>query len=145
MEATMSESQAKGVGFAGMILWIVPAGLILTAMGVYPTWKLGGGDGVRAMLAAKAVVLTVMVASAAIVARISRRGPTSTAFAFVLCGLVVGAVCLACTAGLWSATDLPAEFVGVWVALLFMAMMIAESLKLACWLLRNPPHRNQKP
>ncbi len=140
----MSDLKAAGMDFAGMLRWIVPVAVVTAGIGLYPTWIVGGRSGVHALLAAKAMVLCVKIAAMALVVYIARRGPRAAAYGFVLSGLAAGGLCLAGTALLWAVTDLPAVILAVWVSLIFLVIMIAESLKLARWLLLNPPRRSQR-
>jgi len=137
----MNPTHPMRIGLAGLLGWVVPAGVLVGALGAYPTWALGGGQGLRAQLAAGAIVVGVMCAGGAFVARAARRGPRAAAFGFVRTGLIMAAGSLVMAAASSAAMKLPLAGTLLWTGVFYFAMLIAKSVWLARALRRDarPP------
>ena len=120
------------ISFAALFAWLIPASLVVGALGAYPTWRVSGTPGLLAQLAAGAVVLVVMAASARFICHAASHGPRRAAQSFVAGFLVRVAACAALSAavGHWLA-DLPQQTLLVWTGLFYLVMVLAEAIWLA--------------
>lgn len=128
----MRAIQGVRISAAGMVGWAALPGLLAAGIGAYPTWRLAGGEGMLALLAAGVVVMAVMAASAAVVRRAAARGAAPAAKAFVLGSLIRVAMCILLSAASWQAFDLPGEVLFLWSAVLYVVTLLGE----ATWLAR---------
>ncbi len=125
------------LSFWAMLGWVGVIGMLLGAVGAWPTWMLAGREGLMSELIAGAVVLPIMLASALVVLRGSLRGPAAAVKMFVV-GWAVrlpAVVALALLLGFFCRVHLVAFM--CWVGLFYLATIVCEGLWLAKGLKRD--------
>ena len=116
-----------------LVGYVVLAGLIVTAIGTWPTWKLAGWEGLRAELAAGVIVTVLTLASGAVLARRSRLGPAAVTMAFLSLTLLRVAFCAGLGVAAWRLWDLHKAALLLWTCAFYLAMLAGEGL----WLVRS--------
>ena len=132
------------ISFAGTLGGIVAVGLLIAALGAYPTWALSGADGLRGELAAAAIVLIGQIVSVVATVRAARRGPLAAAMTFMIAGLGVAAVSLAVGIAASALLDFHRLAILLWIVVFFFAMTLAESFSLHRALLGNTSRAGEK-
>ena len=135
--AQTTRDQRVKIALAGLVGWLVAAGVAVAVVGTYPTWRLAGAAGLKAELAAGLIVLGVKLASAVAVTGQAGGGPGRVAFVYVILIAVRTAAVLVLASGacwLWS---LPPRALLIWTAAFYLAMLAAESFCLARALQRD--------
>jgi len=133
----MGRTHPMRIGLAGLLGWIIPAGVLVGAVGAYPTWAASGVRGLWAQLVAGVIVGGVMCAGGLFVMRAARRGARAAAFGFIVSGFVMaaGTPALAVTAS--RTMHLPMKPTVLWAGIFCFAMLIAQSIWLARALRRD--------
>ncbi|MDP6544708.1 MAG: hypothetical protein QGH60_12005 [Phycisphaerae bacterium] len=113
------------------LAWIILLGLAAWVIGVYPTYRLAGLDGLAAQGAASIVVLLATSTSAMIIAKLATRGPTMAAMGLLLSGFVRLIVVVGATFAVMWMFDLPLLVLVLWMGLFYVAMLSGEVIWLA--------------
>ena len=113
------------------LAWVLAAGLVVWACGVWPTWRIAGADAVRAQAAAGATVTAVMIATTVVMRGCAAFGPVLTASAFVVLGIARIALCLGLIVCIRTFLNLPPAALLLWAALFYVPMLLVEGVYLA--------------
>jgi hypothetical protein len=127
----MADPVQVRLSYYGLLIHVLPAGLVAGALGAYPTWAWGGGRALIAELAAWAVTAVVMVVSGAAVVRAACKGPLRAALAFAMAGLVRAAACLVLAGAIWIVWRPPPLPISIWLLVFYFVMLAAEVVWLA--------------
>ncbi len=107
------------------------AGLAIAGAGAWPTWRAWGAGGLRALVAAGAVVGLVMMVNALIAVAQSVTSPPRAAVTFAASSLIRVAIVLGLI-GLGSLVlDVPARPFMVWASVFYAGLLLVEAFWLA--------------
>jgi len=124
------------LSIASLLAWTVLPVLLVGVAGIYPTWRFAGGmSGLGAEATAAGIVVTAMVASAAVIVRQAAGGPAKAAIAFLLTAALRVGLCLVLglAAGLLLPLSRPAMI--LWLGAFYLVLLAGESvwLTVAIW------------
>jgi hypothetical protein len=123
---------ALNIRLSSLLMWVVPAMLIIAAFGVLPTWLVSGWSGVAAEVVAVVLVLAVMIATGTLSVAAARKGATPAATVFMGCSLFRMILCPVLVGIAWWITDLPAKPMGVWMVITYLLCLTLE----AAWIVK---------
>ena len=126
-DATRLHPVPMEIRFSALLGWVLPVGVLTGLVGLYPTYRWAGGDGILALIAAGAAALLVVLISGFITCILARRGPAMAAGGFLFASLLRVVVCLILTAAAWQAFDLPGKVVFLWACLFYGLMILCEA------------------
>ena len=133
----MARTTKLRISFPALLGWVLPLGLLVGGVGIYPTLRIAGTSGLHAELAAGLVVLSVMLANGAWTVWTARKGPREVAFAFMLSGVVRVFVCLLVGVVVWQLVPLPLRCYAVWLGIFYLTMLLGEGVWMARALKRD--------
>jgi hypothetical protein len=116
------------LNFAIWFFWANAIGLIVAAFGALPTWHYHGRDGLASLVAAGAVSWTVMAICGMAMVVMSIMGPSRTAFAFVMSGMLRLVGALGGAGLVILATDLPLKPLLIWLGVFYFCLLMVEAV-----------------
>ncbi len=116
------------LNFAIWFFWANAIGMIVAALGALPTWHYHGRDGLASLVAAGAVSWTVMAICGMAMVVTSIAGPSRTAFAFVMSGMLRLVGVLGGAGLVLLATDLPLEPLLIWLGVFYFCLLMVEAV-----------------
>lgn len=127
--------QSSPLHIGRLAAFVVVVTAIVAGLGIYPTWRWFGREGLVCLGAAAACVLASMAASAAVALTAARkRGALGAAQVFLGTGLLRLGLCVGLAVLAVKVLDLHALPILVWVGLLYLPALAAESWWLAAGL-----------
>ena len=124
----MTPTVRMQISLPAIVIVLALLTLLVAGAGAYPTWRLGGVDGLKAKLAAGGIVLTVKVLSSALIAWRAGRGPMRAAFLYVVLGPVCVMGYALLTAAVCGLSDLSPKVMVVWLMLFYVVLSSVQCL-----------------
>ncbi len=134
------ESEAMELSLPRVVAYLLVPLVLIGGVGMIPTHRIIGPAAWTVVPAAGGIVLAVMLGGAAVVKVRALKGPGPAALTFIWVGLAAAFATLVLGAGAYRLVHLPPKAFFLWLAVLFLPLLIAESI----WLgraLRRDAHR----
>jgi len=111
--------------------WLAAAIALAVGIGVWPTWRLAGPDGLEAMALAGAATLVAFVAGLAVFVPRARRDPKGIGLSFLMTSPIRIAATAILVAAAWAAARPSPTVLLLWAVVFYLAMLAGEVLWLA--------------